>query len=179
MRTALTTLAVAVALLTGCAVPAKTTSVTDNTAAGTAKAASASKAPEVAKIGQTFTYEDGLKISVAGAKRFRIGQFAAGGKPGGTGVVLTVTITNGTGTAYDAALTTVNLAHGAEGEQAEQVFDSQAGLGAGFTGKVHPGRKLTAKFGFAVPAAGMSDLQVEVKPGFLDHDSALFTGRAA
>jgi hypothetical protein len=165
-------------LLTACAAPQQATKTETGGGGAPAGAAESTEAASVAKIGQGFTYKDGLGVTVVSAKKFKIGQYAAGGKPGGTGVIITVTLNNGTKAPFDAALTTVGLAHGADGDQAEQVFDSDAGLGTGFTGKVQPGRKATAKFGFAVPAASMRDLQIEVKPGFLEHDSVLFSGSA-
>lgn len=176
-------LAAAVALvLAGCAAPIQPDGVTTSTSTSgqpAAVASSSAPVPQVAKIGQTFTYPDGLAVAVTSAKRFRIGQYAAGGKPGGTGAILTVTLTNGSTQAWDAALTSLAVAYGTEGEQAEQVFDTTAGVGSGFNGKIQPGRKATAKFAFAVPAAGMGDLQIEVKPGFLEHESVLFSGAAS
>jgi hypothetical protein len=137
-----------------------------------------SPVPKVAKIGSTYEYSDGLKVTVSAAKRFKIGQYAAGGKPGGTGVMVTVVLLNGTTETFDATLTSLAVSYGEAGEQAEQVFDADQGLGNGFTGLVAPGRKATARFGFAVPAAGMKDVQVEVRPGFLNHEPTLFSGSA-
>lgn len=165
----------AVLALTGCA-QATPVSVTEGSPQAVKQATAA--VPKVAKIGSTYAYSDGLKVTVSAAKRFKIGPYAAGGKPGGTGVMFTVVLLNSTTETFDATLTGLAVSYGADGEQAEQVFDTDQGLGGGFTGKVAPGRKATARFGFAVPAAGMKDLQVEVRPGFLDHESALFAGAA-
>ena len=135
-------------------------------------------APDVAKIGATewFTYEDGIKVQVTRAKPYKIGSYAAGGKPGGQGVVITVTIKNGSKATFDSDLADVTLASGPNGDQAERVFDS-ATDGLGFTGSIAPGRSKTAKFAFAVPKAHLSQLQIEVTPSW-EHEGSLFEGPA-
>lgn len=137
----------------------------------------ASEEPSIAKVGATewFTYEDGLKVQVTKVTRFKIGEYASGGTPGGTGVIVTVTIRNGTKSTADLSLSTLEVAYGANGEQAEQVFDSEHGIGGGFEGSATPGRAKTAKFGFAVPK-GRQALDIEVAPGFLDYESVHFEG---
>jgi hypothetical protein len=52
---------------------------------------------EPVKIGQTFTYEDGLKVSVVSAKKDTAGQDPIEGSPGDPTAIITVKITNGTG----------------------------------------------------------------------------------
>jgi hypothetical protein len=59
----------------------------------------------------------------------------------------------------------VKLASGANGDQAETVFDSDQNLGGGFEGSVLPGKKKTARYGFAIPEANVSStLQIEIAP---------------
>ena len=48
------------------------------------------------KIGQTFTYEDGLKVSVVSAKKDAAGQDPIEGSPGDPTAIITIKITNGT-----------------------------------------------------------------------------------
>ena len=136
----------------------------------------AEEEPAVAKVGATqwFTYEDGLKVQVTKVARFKISQYASGGTPGGSGVIVTVTIRNGTKKTADLTLTTVKLAYGANGDQADDVFDSENGLDGGFEGSVTPGHARTAKLGFAVPK-GRQAMDVEVQPGF-DYESVHFEG---
>jgi hypothetical protein len=135
--------------------------------------------PGVAKIGakQWFTYEDGLQVQVTKARPYKIGQYAAGGKPGGQGVVVTVTMRNGTAAAFDTALVQVELASGPNGTQAEKVYDS-SNVDNGFEGSIARGRNKTATFAFAVPKAHLSQLSIEVIPSF-EHDGAIFEGAAA
>jgi hypothetical protein len=101
-------------------------------------------------------------------------QYASGGTPGGSGVILTVTIRNGTKKTADLTLTTVKLAYGVNGDQADDAFDSENGLDGGFDGSVTPGHARTAKLGFAVPK-GRQAMDVEVQPGF-DYESVHFEG---
>jgi hypothetical protein len=130
--------------------------------------------PSVAKIGATqwFNYEDGLKVQVTKLTRFKIGQYASGGKAGGPGVIATVTIRNGTKKTVDLSLTTIKMNYGANGIEAESVYDENTG--DGFSGTATPGKAKTAKFAFAVPANQTVDIEVE--PGFLDYESVHFEG---
>jgi len=131
--------------------------------------------PSIAKVGATewFTYEDGLEVQVTKLARYKAGQATATGKPGDPAVVITVTIRNGTKATVDLSSTTLNVAYGANGNQAEQIYDEN--YGEGFTGSATPGRAKTAKFAFAVPK-GRQALAIEVEPGFLDYESAHFEG---
>jgi hypothetical protein len=133
--------------------------------------------PNVAKVGaaQWFNYENGLQVQVTKVARYKLGQYAVGGTPGGPGVIVTVTIKNGSKETADLTLTTVKLAYGANGDQAEEVFDSEHNLGSGFEGSATPGKAKTAKFAFAVPK-GRQTLDIEVQPGFLDYESVHFEG---
>jgi hypothetical protein len=118
--------------------------------------------PDVAKIGATqwFTYSDGLKVQVTKVAR------------SGKNVIVTVTIRNGTKKTVDLATSQVKMTYGANGNEADPVYDMDMGLG--FTGTVTPGRAKTARFGFTVPKNQTVD--VEVSPGFLDYESCHFEG---
>lgn len=135
-------------------------------------------APDIAKVGATewFTYKEGLKVQVTSLKAFTISENSAGGKPGGSGVIASVKISNGTKAKIDVSLTTLNIAYGPQGDAADEVYDYDRGLGNGFAGSLAPGRAKTAKFGFAVPRKYYNSITVEVQPGFLDYDSAIFEG---
>lgn len=149
----------------------------DTTAPAVEETTPPAEDPAVAKVGATewFTYEDGVKVQVTKVARFKIGQYASGGEPGGSAVMVTITIRNGSKKAADLSLTTVSLAYGANGDQADQVFDSEHSVGSGFEGSATPGKAKTAKFAFAVPK-GRQVLDIEVAPGFLDYESAHFEG---
>jgi hypothetical protein len=133
----------------------------------------------VAKVGATqwFEYSDGMKVQVTSLKRFRISQYAAGGKPGDVGVIVTVTLQNGSSNTFDTGLVDVKLASGPNGDQAESVFDSDQNLGSGFEGSILPGKKKSARYGFVIPKANVSStLQLEVAPGW-DYEGSHFEGK--
>ncbi len=178
-----TTLALATAAtltlsLTACGT-ATPVSVADTQTGAAAAAGESSKANDSAKLGQEVTYDSGLKVAVTVPKSAKVSEYAAGGEGIKTMVVFNVTITNGTQETYDAAMSSVSLAYGTEGSQGDQIFDSANGFGGGFSTKILPGKKATAKYGFAVPAKDQAELVVEVTPGFLDSSAALFTGGVA
>ena len=128
------------------------------------------------KIGSgSFTYSDGLKVLVPSAVSFTPSQTSAGGRPGQTGVLVTVTITNGTTGPVDLALAEVKVTAGAAGNQADPIFDSAQGIGSGFSGSVLPGHSQTTKFGFSVAPSDLNDVIVHVTPG-LHYDPASFEG---
>lgn len=129
-----------------------------------------------AKFGQTFTYPDGIAITVAKPVAGVASKYAYGAEQtGGNLRIVTVTITNGTKKVFDPGVVTEDLNYGPDGTAAEQVFDS-AQLGEGFEGKILPGKKQVAKLAFAVPA-GPQDLLFSISPSF-SHDDALFMGEA-
>ena len=72
----------------------------------------------------------------------------------------------------------MKLAYGANGDQADAVFDSENGLDGGFEGSVTPGHARTAKLGFAVPK-GRQAMDVEVQPGFLTTNRSTSRARSS
>lgn len=130
--------------------------------------------PSVAKIGATqwFTYEDGVKIQVTKAVRFKIGPYDSGGTPGGPGMLVTVTIRNSSKATVDLSGAQVNATYGSNGDAAEEVYGTN--YGDGFSGTLTPGKAKTAKFGFALPK-GRQSIDIEAAPGF-DYNSSHFEG---
>lgn len=125
--------------------------------------------------GDVASYPDGLKVQVPSAVRFTPSQTAAGLQAGQAGVLVTVSITNGTGTSVDLSLAQVKMTAGSAGNQAESIFDSAKGINSGFSGSVLPGHSQTAKFAFAVAPSDLSNVVVEVTPDF-NHNSTSFEG---
>lgn len=169
-------LTIATATLTGCSTPIEATR--DTTSASQAKSTEKKDSPDSkkdtgqAKVGQAFTYEDGVKVTVVSAKTIKRSQYASGGKPGQPVIKVTVRIENGSQEKFDPALAQVNLRYGEEGDEADGVF--QEGIESDFSGQIAPGRKATTTFGFAV-TKGTKTFDVSVAPDW-DHDEALFAG---
>jgi hypothetical protein len=125
------------------------------------------------KIGQTFTYEDGLKVSVVSAKKDTAGQDPVEGNPGDPTAIITIKITNGTGKKFGAGDVWVEVSYGEYGESAWDLYDSN-----GFVGTISSGRSKMAKYEFLVEdKKGLNDLAIEVTPSW-DYDSVIFVGAA-
>lgn len=125
------------------------------------------------KIGQTFTYEDGLKVSVVSAKKGTAGQDPVEGSPGDPTAIITVKITNGTAKKFGAGDAWVDVEYGDPREPAADLYDSN-----GFVGTISSGRSKMAKYEFLVEdKKGLNDLQIEVTPSW-DYDLVIFEGAA-
>jgi hypothetical protein len=150
------------AAVTTSAAPAPETAAATTSPAGGA---------EVIKIGTTefAEYADGLRVRVTSVRRTTFSDLS--GTPG-AGVITTIKITNGSRARVDLALVDVGLRYGADGIEAEFVFDDNVHE---FSGGLAPGRTATATYGFSVPR-NQPDITVEVAPGF-DYDSSTFEGR--
>lgn len=160
--------------------PASTTVPVDSTAPAVEESTTPPPdEPGIAKVGPTewFTYEDGLKVQVTKLSRFKIASYAVGGKPGGTGVIVVVTIRNGSKATFDASGGQITVTSGPNGDAADTVYDTDMGLNGGFEGSIPPGRAKTVKVGFAVPTSHMGQIHVEVQPSY-EHNSSFFDGAA-
>ena len=133
--------------------------------------------PSTGPIGSTFTYTDGLSVTVTSLQRFTPSDTAAGVNSGQAAVIATVTIHNGTGADVNLAAVQVNAYGGSAGNQATAVFDSANNIGIGFSGSVPVGRSVTARYAFALAPPDLSNVVVQVTPGF-DYEPASFTGAA-
>lgn len=127
-------------------------------------------APTNPKFGETYTWEDGLSVTVSAPAPYAPSDtsFVSGTFP--AFISLTVTIVNGTTANFDPVMFSTSLQSG--NAEAEQVFDTAQGLNGTPTTAILPGRETQFVIGFGVndPA----DLVLEVTPSF-DYDSAFFT----
>lgn len=120
-------------------------------------------------FGQTFTYADGLAVTVDRPTPYDPSSYAAGNtNPHAFGV--TVRVTNNTGRAFDPTL--LSVAMSTAGAPASQVFDSEMGLPP--QNQLQPGRSLTYDVAFST-TTDAGEAQVDVVPSF-DHEHAVFTG---
>jgi hypothetical protein len=120
-------------------------------------------------------WNDNVEASVLSVQRFTPARTAAGTHPGQVGIKVTVKITNNSTKQFDLTLAGVKVKSGANGTQADTIFDSENNLGLGFEGSVAPGHSATASYGFSVPPGDLGKLDVEVSPGF-DYDAGIFEG---
>jgi hypothetical protein len=125
------------------------------------------------KIGQTFTYDDGLKVSVVSAKKDTAGQDPVEGRPGDPTAIITVKITNGTAKKFGAGDVWVDVSYGKNGDSAWDLYEFD-----GFVGAISSGRSKMAKYEFLVEdKKGLNDLVIEVTPSY-DRGPVIFEGAA-
>ena len=130
--------------------------------------ASAPATPAVA-FGQTFTYADGMAVTVGRPTAYDPSSYAAG-HTNPHAFQVTVRVTNNTGRAFDPAL--LQVAMSTAGAPASQVFDSEMGLPP--QNQLQPGRSLTYDVAFST-TTDSGEAQVDVTPSF-GHEPAVFTG---
>ncbi|MEU5219105.1 DUF4352 domain-containing protein [Streptomyces sp. NPDC020807] len=118
--------------------------------------------------GDSSVYDDKLKVTVSDPKPYTAGEYAVGHTKGNQAYKVTVVIENGGTEKFDTTLTSMTARAGAEGVEAEQIFDE--GVGSAFEGDILPGKKATLTVAFDAPK-GTKDLTVEVSPG-LDYDAS-------
>jgi len=124
-----------------------------------------------------YEYKDGLIVEVSALAPYEPGKYAFGGESADSAITFVVTVTNGTAKPVDLSISTVNVNAGAAGNVAEEIYDGD--LGGGFQGSVLPGKASSAAYAFAVNAADLGEIVIEIEPGFLSYDSAFFEGSLA
>lgn len=130
--------------------------------AGTSDKGTADKGKGLAD-GDSSVYDDKLKITVSDPKAYTASEYAVGHTKGNKAYQVTVVVENGGTKKFDAVGVLLSARAGAEGVEAEQIFDEK--VGAGFQGSVLPGKKATLTVAFDAPKAAKT-LTVEVNPGF-------------
>jgi hypothetical protein len=129
----------------------------------------------IAQVGpeEWFTYEDGLQIQVTKVTSVQLADFGTG-DPGGPGVEVTVTVKNGTGSAFDLNLASVDLHAGPNGDTMEPAYGNNHW---GFEGSIPPKKAARTQFDFAVPTEMQGELRIDVTPSW-DHPASFFEGAA-
>ena len=131
------------------------------------------------KFGETWTYEDGVQITVTPVGPSLATEYAAGGEAtGGEIFIFDVVVLNGSDAIFDPTMFMESMQYGAAGMQAERVFDSgnpAVGDSGSFEGKILPQKQQTARMAYAIPAAELGDVTMIVSPSY-DHIDAIYTG---
>ncbi|MFJ2897610.1 DUF4190 domain-containing protein [Streptomyces sp. NPDC087218] len=123
---------------------------------------------EALGAGDSAVYDDDLTVTVGDAASYTPDAYAAGHTKGNKAYRVAVVVENAGKEKFDSALVNVTARAGKEGVDAEQIFDDK--VGAGFSGTVLPGKKVTVQFAFDAPADA-KNLTVEVNPG-LTYDAS-------
>ena len=123
------------------------------------------------KFGETFTYEDGLVVTVGAPQPFTPSEYAFVGEPAPPAfVAFDVTIVNGTQQNFDPVSFYVTM-QSANVEE-EQIFDSENGIEGSPSTPILPGREAVFKIAFG--ATNPNDLVMQVSPSF-DHEPIIYT----
>ncbi len=124
--------------------------------------------PGILKMGDSFTYSDGLQITVSKPIAMTSSEYAA---PESTsGLSFTITIVNGTGAKYDPSMGYITAQMG--NTEAEEIFDTENGYEGSPMTTVLPGRETTYKVAYA--GSDTKNLVLEFAPDF-DRGSLIFT----
>lgn len=145
---------------------ATTEAVTD-AATGTAaeETTEAAAEPTNPTFGQTWTWDDGLAITVSAPTEYAATEYAAGTVDGQSNIAFTVTVTNGTDEDISALFMTVQVVSG--GKEGSQIFDTEGGSDIP-TADILPGETLSWTQAFSV--VDPADIRVSVENS-LDFDS--------
>ncbi len=155
-----------------------TGSTTSTASTGSTRSATTPTAPTsdagtgTAGFGGTFTWGDGLVVTVGAPKAFKPSDTAAI-RPAKAYEQFEITVTNRTGSVYDPSALQVGAQSG--GKESEQVFDSENGIGGSPSTTVLDGRKIIFAVGFGVEDP--KDIIVDVQPGY-DYEPGLFSSDA-
>jgi hypothetical protein len=129
--------------------------------------------PEQPKFGDTYSWDNGLSVTISKPKQFQPSEYAAMGK--GTPLRFTVTVVNKTGAPYKPLMDYITLQSG--NAEAEQIFDSENGLNGSPSTTLLEGREAKYDIGFTVknPKDLVMEFSAQGNDDMFSMDSALFT----
>lgn len=121
-------------------------------------------------FGETFTYEDGLALTVSAPEPYTPGEYAFGAEQAAN-VLLTVTIVNGTTENFDPTLAYPSVS--SAGVEGDDIIDSDAGLNLAPQTAVPAGQTITWQVAFSV--ADAAQMVLEISPSPFDYESVVYT----
>ena len=124
--------------------------------------------PGILKMGESFTYSDGLQITLSKPTAMTSSEWAY--PESAQGLSFDVTIVNGTGAKYDPSMGYMTAQIG--NTEAEEIFDTDNGYDGTPSTSVLPGRETTYKVAFA--GTDTTNLVVEYAPDW-DRGSLVYT----
>lgn len=125
--------------------------------------------PAVLSFGQTFTYENGVSLTVGAPGPYTPSEYAMDVAAPHV-VVFPITIVNGSSAPIDPAMWYATVQ--SQNVEAEKVYDSEA-LGDEPSTSLLPGREAAFKVGYGV--GDPADLVMEVTPGMMEYQDVLYT----
>ncbi|MFD7663842.1 DUF4190 domain-containing protein [Streptomyces sp. NPDC059788] len=137
---------------------------------------SASAAEEARQLafGESYTFANGLKVTVAEPQPFVPDDYASGHAKGNKAVQVTITVVN-TGTERVGVETGLPSVNDADGASAELVIDG-SGRQKVISGYVLPGRQAVGKYAFSLPPDAADSMEVEFTPDAKRWQDAYWSG---
>lgn len=151
------------ASITGCATESGTVTKNDGTqseaAVETVTETEQSAEPESSNphFGDTYTWPDGLEVTISQPVEYTPSEYAVGAVEGETALAYDVTITNGT--KEDVESLGINFTVASGGQEGTAIFDTDGGVEMP-TSTILPGKSLTWKIAYSV--ADPTDVQISV-----------------
>ncbi|MEU8680321.1 DUF4190 domain-containing protein [Streptomyces sp. NPDC048611] len=136
--------------------------------------ASASEKARHLSFGESYTFENGLKVTVTTPKPYTPDDFVLGHAKGNKAVQVTVKVVN-TGAERVKVDTGLPEVSDADGASAELVIDG-SGRQKVITGYVLPGREAVGKYAFSLPPDAADRVEVEFSPDAMEWPDASWSG---
>lgn len=149
----------------------------NETQAAAVQATTAAPADRSAKLGETVTYDKGVKVTLKSLGFQPVGKYASGAVEGQAAVFELTVQNSGTEELSAGLMSLAKVTYGETNTKAESVFDHEQKLGLDTMSTILPGETQTVKFGAAIPAASAGVVRVEVTgPSAFTDKPAIFKG---
>ncbi|TJZ57370.1 DUF4190 domain-containing protein [Streptomyces piniterrae] len=125
-------------------------------------------------FGESYTFENGLKVTVAKPQPYTPDDYVLGHAKGNRAVQVTVSVVN-TGKERVEVETGLPNVSDADGASTELVIDG-SGRQKVITGYVLPGRKAVGKYAFSLPPDAADRIEVEFSPDAMRWQDAYWSG---
>ncbi|MFE1173198.1 DUF4190 domain-containing protein [Streptomyces sp. NPDC058773] len=136
--------------------------------------ASASEKARHLAFGESYTFENGLKVTITEPKPYIPDDYVLGHAKGNKAVQVTVRVVN-TGTARVKVDTGLPEVSDADGASAELLIDG-SGRQKVITGYVLPGKEAVGKYAFSLPPDAADRIEVEFSPDAMQWKDASWSG---
>ncbi|MFF0742653.1 DUF4190 domain-containing protein [Streptomyces sp. NPDC004111] len=131
--------------------------------------------PEILPFGKSFTYEDGVKVTVSAPKSFTPDRYTAHLlKPGNRAYFVRITIDNGS----TKRLSPLSYPQVTDQRGADVDVMVDSAHVSYFARTILPGNRSSAMHAFQVPKDAATRLQLEYAPDYEGHDFQMWTGPA-
>ncbi|MGW7417375.1 DUF4190 domain-containing protein [Streptomyces sp. NPDC054863] len=141
-------------------------------ASESAEAADKAEAAKPKAFGSTYTYKNGVSITVGKPVPYTASSTAAGHTRGYKSFTVKITLKNGSKEKFDS-LYAIPRFKDADDAEVQKIFDGD--VPSSFRGALHPGRSKTGTYAFDLPPEAAGAAGVEMSPG-IGYDEAVWSG---